>query len=285
MKPNDSRRRTSHLTSHRNALVRQSRDLKRRRYREESGKFRIEGSREIDRAIDGGIEIEYVLYCDSISRFKRAEDTLQRIKSLIGVEVHSTSSSVFANLSQWQNPDGLLAVAKKSDVSLEALEASNDDIFLVIDGVEKPGNLGSMFRTVDAVGCRGILISDPVVELFNPNVIRASLGTVFTTTCAVAKADDLIEWLRKHGLKIVSSSPSGSLSYIEAPLGSGCAVVIGSEKDGLNESWFKASDVVVKLPNEGFADSINAAMAANALLFESYRQSRMKLRSSGFSEI
>lgn len=257
-------------------MVRLVRDLKRRRHREETGLFRLEGHREIERALDAEVECEFVIYCDSLPRFRQCEGTLNRIKKLRpDAELYAAASSVFANVSQWQNPDGLLVVAKQHELLLDALEASLKDVYLVIEGVEKPGNLGSMFRTVDATGCSGILISDPVVDLFNPNVIRASLGTVFTTSCAVADTDQVIQWLRENQFRIICSSPQGSRSFLDVKLDSGCAIVIGSEKDGLSEAWFESCDEVVKLPNEGSADSMNAAMTANAMLFESYRQRQL----------
>lgn len=262
------------LTSHRNSLVRQTRELKKRRFRNENRLFRIEGHREIERALDSGIDIQYAIYCDSIPRFSQSESTLERIESGLKIDVYATSSQIFTNLSQWQNPDGLLVVAKQKSATLEDIDVSFGDVFLVVDGVEKPGNLGSIFRSADATGCSGVLISDPVVDLFNPNVIRASLGTVFTTPRAVADSARVIKWLRQNQFRIVCSSPDGASNYLDVALGSDCAIVIGSEKGGLSETWLESCDVLVKLPNEGFADSINAAMAANALLFESYRQRR-----------
>ena len=264
------------LTNNRHSVVRLIRDLKRRRYREENQSFRIEGYREIERALDAKVECEIVIYCDSIPRFRQCESTFNRLRALSKVKLFAASSSVFASLSQWQNPDGLLVVAKQQDRSLANIEVNVNDVFLVIDGVEKPGNLGSMFRTVDATGCTGILISDPIVDLYNPNVIRASLGTVFTTPCAVADSAQVIQWLHENQFRIVCSSPQGSHSFLDIPLDFGCAIVIGSEKDGLGRAWFDASDNVVRLPSEGFADSLNAAMTANAILFESHRQRQLK---------
>lgn len=268
------------LTNSRHPVARQVRELKKRRFREESHSFRIEGHREIERALDAEIEFQFVVYCDSIPRFSHCESTLNRIRSQSGVTLYKASSSVFDDLSQWQNPDGLLVIAKQRNVQLEDIHPNADDVFLVIDGVEKPGNLGSMLRTADATGCSGVLISDPVVDLFNPNVIRASLGTVFTATCAVADRPLVVQWLRRHHLQIVCSSPQGSKSFLDVPLASGCAIVIGSEKDGLSDAWLESCDVVVQLPNEGFADSMNAAMSANAILFESYRQRQLKSKNT-----
>ena len=280
MKQHQSSSESKKLTNNRHPVVRQVRDLKKRRHREESRLFRIEGHREIDRALDADIEFNSVIYCDSIPRFSQCEGTFNRIKSRSGIEIYAASSSVFDTLSQWQNPDGLLVIAKRPQPVLEEMRADVNDVFLVIDGIEKPGNLGSMFRTADATGCSGILISDPVVDLFNPNVIRASLGTVFTMPCAIGDKEWIIQWLQQYHLRIVCSSPQGANSFLETPLDAGCAIVIGSEKDGLSESWIEACDEVVRLPHEGFADSINAAMAANALLFESYRQRQKSARPS-----
>ena len=263
------------LTSHRNPLVQRTKELKKRRFRKENRLFRIEGYREIDRALDAGIEIEYAIYCDSIPRFSQSESTLRRLESGPENAIYGTSSRVFKNLSQWQNPDGLIVVAKQKSTTLEEIQADTRDVFLVVDGVEKPGNLGSIFRSADATGCNGVLISDPVVDLFNPNVIRASLGTVFTTPCAIADSTNVIQWLRHKNLRIVCSAPDAVQSFLEAPIGAGCAIVIGSEKDGLSMTWLESCDELVTLPTEGFADSINAAMAANALLFESHRQRRI----------
>ena len=260
------------LKNMRNPVLQQARSLKKRRVRDETHLFRIEGHREIDRALEAGVDVRCVIYCDTLPRFTRSEETLKRLKAQLDASTYATSSSVFSNLSQWQNPDGLLVIAEQPSIALADFKVDTNGVFLVIDGVEKPGNLGSMFRTADATGCSGILISDPVVDLFNPNVIRASLGTVFTMPSALASSTRVAEWLRKKDLRIVSCSPRATRSYLEVSLGANCAIVIGSEKDGLNESWVENSNTIVRLPNVGYADSLNAAMAANAMLFEAYRQ-------------
>ena len=260
------------LKNMRNPVLQQARSLKKRRVRDETHLFRIEGHREIDRALEAGVDVRCVIYCDTLPRFTRSEETLKRLKAQLDASTYATSSSVFSNLSQWQNPDGLLVIAEQPSIALADFKVDTNGVFLVIDGVEKPGNLGSMFRTADATGCSGILISDPVVDLFNPNVIRASLGTVFTMPSALASSTRVAEWLRKKDLRIVSCSPRATRSYLEVSLGANCAIVIGSEKDGLNESWVENSNTIVRLPNVGYSDSLNAAMAANAMLFEAYRQ-------------
>ena len=260
------------LTSLRNPTLQAARRLKNRRIRNDSQRFRIEGYREVERALDAGIELEHAIYCDAISRFERCRQTLKRITAQTNAIVYATTKRVFIGVTQWQNPDGLLVVAKQPSTALDEFRAVSKGVYLIVDGIEKPGNLGSMFRSADATGCNGILISDPTVDLFNPNVVRSSLGTIFTTPCAVATAPEIYAWIRTHDLRIVSTSPSTEQSYLNTALDSDCAIVIGSEKDGLNSSWLARSDELVSLPTEGYSDSLNAAMTATVMLFESFRQ-------------
>lgn len=267
-----SRNAHEQLTSFKNPTLQRVRKLINRRARDESGTFRIEGAREIKLAIDGGIEFELVLYCDSASRFEANEPLLERIEAVQAPSIYDTPANVFNRLSQFQNPDGLLVVARQWDASLARLNGSKDGIYLVVDGVEKPGNLGNMLRTADATGCNGVVVTDPSLDLCNPNVIRASLGTVFTVPCAIASTAAAVRWMKDRELRIVATSPQGVTDFLEADLAAGCAIVIGSEKDGLSDHWLNASDCVVRLPNLGQADSLNAAMTATAMLFESYRQ-------------
>lgn len=263
------------ITSVQNSQIKRIRALKRRTVRDESDLLRIEGYREIDRALDADIQFEDVLFCSAMPRFKLSEQILQRIQEICSTTPVETSRHVFEAISQWQNPDGLLVVARKPPQSLAKLNPTSDFVCLVVEAIEKPGNLGSMFRTADATGCNAIVVADQVVDLYNPNVIRASLGTVFTVDSAVATEKELRDWLVGSELRIVCASPQATCSYLDVDLARNCAIVIGSEKDGLSAHWLEEASSIVKLPNEGFADSLNAAMAANALLFESYRQRKV----------
>ncbi len=272
-------RRITRITTTQNATFQLARRLKRRRERDETQLFRIEGRREIDRALDANLSIEKVIFCDTLSRFNPLSSaTLTRLQDRSKAEVFSTSASLFNAVSQWQNPDGLLIIAQKPNVALERLTIRSDRVYLVVEGIEKPGNIGNMFRSADATTCDGLLISNPVVDLWNPNVIRASLGTVFTMPCAVGRSEQILDQLRSAKLRIISTSPDATTHYLHASLGRNCALVIGSEKSGLSDAWISASDEVVKLPSEGYADSLNAAMTATVMLFESHRQRHAKSR-------
>ena len=178
------------ITSVQNPLVKQVKDLKRRKARRESGLFRIEGHREIDRALEGNIRFKAVLYCPVLSRFHLSEPTLARIREQTSVRIVETSEQVFQSVSQSQNSEGILAVAEQPSKSLCDLQIPSGFVCLVVEAVEKPGNLGSVFRSADATGCDAVVIADPVVDLYNPNVIRASLGTVFTVPSGWASLYD-----------------------------------------------------------------------------------------------
>lgn len=265
------------ITSTKNQAVRRAVLLKQRRHRNTERRFRIEGYREVERALVGGIKFEAAFYCPSISRFNLSNPILRKISDETQTVVYETSEEVFTVLSQWQNPDGLLVVAHQPETTLDSFEPKSGTVLLVIDGLEKPGNLGAVFRSADAAGCDGILLSDVVVDVFNPNVIRSSLGTLFSVPFCVSHRSEIVKWLRKRQLNILSTSPSANWSYDSADIATGCALVIGSEKDGLPQAWLEVCDESVTLPTEGQADSLNAAMTATVLLFESNRQRKTKL--------
>ena len=263
---------TRFISSTSNAAIRRTQELKKRRVRDSEGLFRIEGHREIQRALEGLVDFVSVFHCPHVSRYSIAQDLLAEIKAKTQAEIYETSRGVFDRLSQWQNPDGLLVVARKPATSLESLSPDPSSVHLVVNAVEKPGNLGAMFRSADAAGCSGILLADPIVDPFNPNVVRGSLGTLFSVPFCISSTQIAVSWLRQHGKQIIGTSPTASLSYESVPLTNNCAIVIGSEKQGLSTEWLDACDVLVSLPTEGRADSINAAMSATVMLFESHRQ-------------
>ena len=145
-------------------------------------------------------------------------------------------------------------------------------LLLVVDHLEKPGNLGAIFRSADGAGATGVIVSDPSAEISNPNVIRASLGTVFTVPKAVAPAPDAISWLKANGIAIAATTPDAETSWSEVDLASPSAIVLGSQDRGLGDEWLKAADIHVRIPMRGVADSLNVSAAAAILLYEALRQ-------------
>ena len=259
------------ITSNRNQFVQLARRLKRRRERDDSGLFLIEGLREIHEAYKAGIKFEKLLFCNELPRFPVANPTVEAIKANTEIQCMSCMKGIFEKITYVENSEGLLVIARQpSKTNPTNLDA--DGCYLVVDAIEKPGNLGAMFRSADAVGCDGLLICNEVADLMNPNVIRASLGTVFSTMHHQYDAEELRNLLMRCDIRVISTSPHAEKSYTEVELGSNCAIVIGSEKSGLSSEWINVSTEVVRLPTEGTGDSINAAMAATVMLFEAHRQ-------------
>lgn len=259
------------ISSVQNPRVKAASRLHKRRDRDRLGLMLIEGAREVSRALVAGVEIVEVFFCPESATGRLEGDLLEAIEGR-GVPVTAVDRSVMARIAYREGTDPIVAVARKTEHTLDMLPATAPALFLVIDGVEKPGNLGAMLRTADAAGVSGIIVSDPGTDLCNPNVVRASLGTVFTVPAAVAAVDEAVRWLRDRGMAIVTSSPDGEMPYTAADLAAPCAIVVGSEELGAGEEWFEASDIVVRIPMLGAADSLNVSASAAILVYEALRQ-------------
>lgn len=270
------------LTSLANARVKRVVKLRTRRHRDRERRFVIEGFRELDCASRAGFPVEAVFYCEHYLTAHGEKELVQRLRDT-GAVCDATNAAVFAKLSYRHTPDGLLAVAQTPELTLDRLTVPGDSLWLVATNIEKPGNLGAMLRTADAVGASGVLVADPATDPFNPNVVRASVGTLFTVPLAVASAADVRAWLAEHGIRVVATSPDAVTDYAEADLSGSVAIAVGGEHGGLDAEWIAGTDAV-GIPMAGHADSINAAMTAAVLLFEAARQRRcadVHVRKSG----
>jgi len=165
-----------------------------------------------------------------------------------------------------------LAVARQFDTSLARLELTAEPLVLVVESIEKPGNLGTIMRTADAAGVDAVVVADPGTDPFNPNVVRASIGSLFTVPLAVASTDKAQTWLGVSGIRAISTTPYAERLYGQADYRGPVGIVVGSEQNGLSESWMSDSFEQVRIPMAGTADSLNAAMAAGIVLFEAVRQ-------------
>jgi TrmH family RNA methyltransferase len=257
---------TSHIESPSNTRIIATARLKKRRQREASGMFTIEGTRETERARASGITIAEVFLCQEYA----TAETRALAESLAheGIHLSTTSERAFRKLSMRQHPDGIVVVAPRWDPSLAALAR---DLTLVAESIEKPGNLGAMFRTADAAGA-GLVISDPNVDPFNPNVVRASQGALFSVPFAVAEAATAIDWSLRRGSLIVAT-PDAEVELWDADLTGVATIVIGSEHDGVSGAWIEAGRPI-RIPMAGPADSLNASVSAAVMLFEAVRQRR-----------
>lgn len=259
------------VTSPQNPRIKGLVRLRDRRERDRTGTFLVEGFRELHRAIEGGVELQTLFVCPDLYLGSNEEGLVAAARSA-GAEVIEVAESPFRKASYRDRPEGLIAIASQFEHSLESLEVGSEPLLLVVEAIEKPGNLGTMLRTADAAGAGGVIVCDPTTDPFNPNVVRASIGTLFTVRLAVASTRDAIEWLQDRGIRTVATTPDTSLGYTEADLTGGVAVVVGSEQYGLSDQWLAAADARVRIPMRGRADSLNAAMAAGVVLFEAVRQ-------------
>lgn len=256
------------LTSMQNPRVKQLVRLRDRRERDETDRFLIEGYRELLRAHEAGIPIETLYICPELFLGVNEE----RLIESCDTTVIECDKNVFTKISYRDRPDGLLAVAPQMHRKLSDLQLSPNPLLVVAEAIEKPGNLGTILRSSDAVGADAAIVCDRCTDIHNPNVVRASVGTLFTVPVLEATSQETIEWLKSNGIKIVAATPSAKLSYTEADLKGPIAIAVGTEQLGLSPLWMKQADIQVRIPMNGVADSLNVAMATSLLLYEALRQ-------------
>lgn len=258
-----------------NPKVKQVVKLEKRREREKSGLFLIEGYREILRAVQADVLLQALYICPKLFLGTNEGELIEEAK-IRGVEVITCTPQVFAKLSYRDRPDGLIAIAVQMHEKLRDLMAQlaekKHPLLVIAESIEKPGNLGTILRSADAAGADGVIVCDRCTDIYNPNVVRASVGTLFSRPVVEAESAQTLLWLRERGIKIVATMPSAKENFTEANLLGGIAIVVGTEQLGLTEQWMHAADVRVRIPMHGMADSLNVAMAATLLLYECLRQ-------------
>jgi len=253
-----------------NPLVKRLVRLRERRAREREGLVVVEGARELSRAVAAGWGLELLTWCPE--RFSPEAAELHAGLAGVASQQRRLSPEACDKVSLRANPDGVLGVVRPRWASLETLPWPAGGLYLVIAGLEKPGNVGALLRSADAVGCNAVFVTGEGTDLGNPNVIRASMGSLFSRPVVHAEDEALRRALRDHGVGIVATSPAGPQPYWSAPLTGAVAIVVGPEHSGLDPRWLGAADTVVAIPMRGAADSLNVATAGALVLFEALRQ-------------
>jgi TrmH family RNA methyltransferase len=255
--------------------------LRRRRTREETGQTLVEGYEEIGLALSAGVRPGTVYVCEELfSPAGRAgSQDIGHQTDLLGrlrhdrVEVVHLSRSAFEKVSYREGPDGLLAVVDRIGVSLGDLRVDGPDhLTLLSQGVEKPGNLGAMLRTADAAGVDAVVAADPVTDWGNPNVVRASKGTVFAVPAASATTAEALDWIAAHEIRLVVTTPETDLLHTDVDYTGRVAIAVGSEKHGADRTLLDAATHRVRIPMHGKANSLNVAASAAIVLYEAVRQ-------------
>lgn len=271
------------ITSLSNPRVKHVVALKDKRQRDEDNLMLIEGFDPLSLALDCGVKPATVFICPELykpAHTKNAhEDLLAKVRDA-GAEIIETTRPVFEKMAYRDGPDGWLAISSRPDFSLRRLHPmpiANSPLLLVAEAVEKPGNLGAMLRTCDAAGVDAFIFCDPKADLTNPNVVRASQGTLFSVPVAQCSSAEAIAWLRKNNIKIVATTPNPirgelPLSYTQFDFTQPCAIVMGEEKYGLTQTWLAGADVAVRIPMVGRINSLNVATSAALMIYEAVKQ-------------
>ncbi len=264
------------ISSPANPRIRAAAGLRERRDREQTGRTLVDGAREIGRAIDAGVVLETVFVCEDLCQGAACLGLLERIGPA-DPRVVAVTPAAFARVAFGDRAEGVVAVAVTPPTDLRAIDLPSEPLVAVLEGVEKPGNLGAILRSADGAGLDAVIVADPRTDLYNPNAIRASLGTIFGVPLGAASAAGTIAWLRDHGLRTVVARVDGSRPYTEADLGGPLVIVLGSEAAGLTDAWSGPEVEAVRLPMLGTADSLNVSVAAGILFYEARRQRDLAL--------
>jgi TrmH family RNA methyltransferase len=259
------------LTSLSNPRIKSASTLRDRRERDRTGLTLVDGAREIRRAVDAGADVVEVFVCEPQLAGLDARAALDGLRRR-DVAIQATSEAVFAKLAFGERSEGLVAIVRIPSLELDALALPADPLVAVVEGVEKPGNLGAILRSADGAAVDAVVAASPRTDLFNPNAIRASAGTIFGVPLAAAATSDVLTWLRDRHLRIVAARVDAAERYTDVDLTGPLALVVGAEAEGLGGAWSAADIVAVRLPMLGVADSLNVSVSAAILFYEARRQ-------------
>lgn len=258
------------ITSLQNAKIKALKKLDKPAERKEQGLFLVEGLREVVLAKRGGYDIQQLFICPELLK-PQPDYSLQELNGIEKIEV---TESVYRSVAYRESTEGILATVKLKSHTLVDLTLQPNSLILVIEAVEKPGNLGAMLRTADAAGVDAVIICDNKTDLYNANVIRSSVGTIFTNSVAVGSAEETISFLKINNVAILAATPEAETVYTKQNMTTAVAVVVGAEAEGLSSTWKNAATENVCIPMLGQIDSLNVSVSAALLLYEAVRQRR-----------
>ncbi|MBI3836506.1 MAG: RNA methyltransferase [Planctomycetia bacterium] len=259
------------ITSLNNQRVKDAIKLRDHRQRAKQRRFVIDGPREILQAARGNLRFAELFVCESLCKTSESRQVLERLSEWPAA-IWRVTPEVFEKLAFGDRSDGVLAVAETPRRTLAELIAPAGGLLAVLEGLEKPGNVGAVLRSADGAGVTAVIVADPRTDLYNPNCIRASLGAIFTKPVAEATTGETLTWLRQRGCKIFAARLDATRSYDAVDYRGNAAIVLGSESAGLSTAWPTADVTPIKLPMRGAADSLNVSATAAVLFYEALRQ-------------
>ena len=238
------------------------------RERKKKGFFLVEGQREISLVIDGGYEIETILFVPDMFSDENLEELLKHTKNCIEI-----TKEIYQKIAYRDTTEGVIAIVKSKDFNLKNINFNTTTpLVLVLEGIEKPGNIGAMLRTADAANVDAVFIANPKTDLFNPNIVRSSVGCLFTNQIGVGTPEEIIDFLQQKNINIYSATLQNSNEYHKNDYTNATALVVGTEATGLTQIWRDKATQNINIPMQGQIDSMNVSVAAAILTFEAKRQ-------------
>ena len=262
------------ITSPSNARLKSLVALRRRRAREEAGLTLIEGYAELSLALDAGVVPRAVYFCPDLMLDPAAQQELVGRVQTLGSDLQQLGRAAFEKVAYREGPDGFLAVVDSVVRTCADLQVGPAPLALICQGVEKPGNLGAMLRTADAAGIEAVVAADPVTDWGNPNLVRASKGTVFSVPVASDSTAKTLKWLSANGIALAATTPDTDLDYTDVDYTGSIAIAVGAEKHGLTDEILAAAAYKIRIPMSGRANSLNVAASAAIVIYEAVRQRR-----------
>ena len=246
--------------------------------RRKQGVFVVEGIRELQHCLNAGYTINSIFFCPELTDTGALSSLLS--ESTASYEV---SPEVYEKIAYRGSTEGVIATVQSKQLALKDLHLSKQPLLIVLESVEKPGNLGAILRSADAAGADAVIICDPLTDLYNPNLIRSSIGAIFSVPCIACSSDDCINFLKQNNINILTAQLQDSKLYYDTDMTCGTAIIMGTESTGLTDVWRKAADAHIRIPMLGQLDSLNVSVSAAILLFEAVRQRKIETSQSSKS--
>jgi len=259
------------ISSLQNPSIKNIQKLEKSSERKSQNKFVVEGAKEISIALNSNYQLVQLYFCPEIADKSQSiyhKEIFDAAESLL-TEI---SFPVFEKLAYRENSDGLIALFLQKSHAIQFCELGNNPTLLILESIEKPGNLGAILRTADAAGIDAVMICDPKTDIYNPNVVRSSIGCVFSVQCIIATNDEVLNFCKQNNIKSFATTPSSSLNYTNVKMDMPCAIILGTEADGLSDFWLDNADQKIKINMQGKIDSLNVANCASIFTFEVLRQ-------------
>ena len=234
--------------------------------------FVIEGIRELSIAVRAGYSIRQLFVCDDL-----LSETGKELLSKITIPVEKVSIEGFQKMAYREKSDGIIAVSTPRQSSPDTLRLPENPFIIVLEAVEKPGNLGAVLRTADAAGVDAVIVCDPKTDIYNPNVIRSSIGCVFTRQVVACTSEEALQWLKQKNIRIFAAELTASECYHETDFTQPSAIVMGTEAGGLTDYWLRNAGCRIKIPMRGYIDSLNVSVSTAVITFEAMRQRKLKI--------